>query len=112
MDQHQRCCPFAVTDKFKIGADAVLVGSSYLRGDETNVLPRIPAYQVVNLHASYRIDKQVQVYALAENVLNRHYATFGTLFDTQPIEFLPFSDPRTVSPAAPLDLYAGIKAKF
>jgi iron complex outermembrane recepter protein len=63
---------YAVTDKFKLGADAVLVGTSYLRGDETNVLLRIPAYQVLNLHASYRIDKNVQVYALAENVLNRH----------------------------------------
>jgi hypothetical protein len=27
--------------------------------------------------------------------------TFGTLFDTQAIAFLPFTDPRTVSPAAP-----------
>ncbi len=103
---------YAVTDKFKIGADAVFVGSSYLRGDETNVLPRIPAYQVVNLHASYQIDKNVQVYGLAENLLNRHYATFGTLFDTQAIAFMPFTDPRTVSPAAPLGLYAGVKAKF
>jgi iron complex outermembrane receptor protein len=76
------------------------------------VLPQIPAYQVVNLHASYRIDKNVQVYALAENVLNRHYTTFGTLFDTQAIAFLPFTDPRTLSPAAPLGLYAGMKAKF
>jgi iron complex outermembrane receptor protein len=103
---------YAVTDKFKIGADAVFVGSSYLRGDETNVLPVVPAYQVVNLHASYQIDKHVQVYALAENLLNQHYTTFGTLFDTQAIAFLPFTDPRTVSPAAPLGLYAGFKAKF
>jgi iron complex outermembrane receptor protein len=103
---------YFVTDKWKIGADASFVGSSYLRGDEINVLPRIPAYQVVNLRTSYQIDKNVQIYALAENALNRHYATFGTLFDTQAIGFLPFTDPRTVSPAAPLGVYAGLKAKF
>jgi iron complex outermembrane receptor protein len=103
---------YFVTDKWKIGADASFVGSSYLRGDETNVLPRIPAYQVVNLRTSYQIDKNVQVYAQAENALNRHYTTFGTLFDTQAIGFLPFTDPRTVSPAPPLGVYAGIKAKF
>ena len=101
-----------MTDKWKVGADASFVGSSYLRGDETNVLPRIPAYHVVNLRTSYQIDKNVQVYALAENALNRHYVTFGTLFDTQAIGFLPFTDPRTVSPAPPLGVYAGIKAKF
>ena len=103
---------YFITDKWKIGADASFVGSSYLRGDETNVLPRIPAYQVVNLRTSYQIDKNVQVYAQAENVLNRHYVTFGTLFDTQAIGFLPLTDPRTVSPAAPLGVYAGLRAKF
>jgi iron complex outermembrane receptor protein len=103
---------YFVTDKWKVGADASFVGSSYLRGDETNVLPRIPAYQVVNLRTSYQIDKNVQVYAQAENALNRHYVTFGTLFDTQAIGFLPLTDPRTVSPASPLGVYAGIKAKF
>jgi iron complex outermembrane receptor protein len=103
---------YFVTDKWKIGADASFVGSSYLRGDETNVLPRIPAYQVVNLRTSYQIDKNVQLYALAENALNRHYTTFGTLFDTQAIGFLPLTDPRTVSPAPPLGVYGGIKAKF
>ena len=76
------------------------------------MLPRIPAYQVVNLRTSYQIDKNVQVYAQAENALNRHYVTFGTLFDTQAIGFLPLTDPRTVSPAPPLGVYAGIKAKF
>ena len=103
---------YFVTDKWKVGADASFVGSSYLRGDETNVLPRIPAYQVANLRTSYQIDKNVQVYAQAENALNRHYVTFGTLFDTQAIGFLPLTDPRTVSPASPLGVYAGIKAKF
>jgi iron complex outermembrane receptor protein len=103
---------YFITDKWKIGADASFVGSSYLRGDEINVLPRIPAYQVLNLRTSYQIDKNVQIYALAENALNRHYTTFGTLFDTQAIGFLPFTDPRTVSPAAPLGVYAGLKAKF
>jgi iron complex outermembrane receptor protein len=103
---------YFVTDKWKIGADASFVGSSYLRGDEINLLPRIPAYQVLNLRMSYQIDKNVQVYALAENALNRHYTTFGTLFDTQAIGFLPFTDPRTVAPAPPLGVYAGIKAKF
>jgi iron complex outermembrane receptor protein len=103
---------YFVTEKWKVGADSSFVGSSYLRGDETNLLPRIPAYQVVNLRTSYQIDKNVQVYALAENALNRHYTTFGTLFDTTAIGFLPLTDPRTVSPAPPLGVYAGVKAKF
>jgi iron complex outermembrane receptor protein len=103
---------YSLTDKWKIGADASFVGSSYLRGDEINLLPKIPAYQVVNLRMSYQIDKNVQVYGLIENLLDRRYATFGTLFDTTAISFLPLSDPRTVSPAQPFSAYVGMKAKF
>jgi outer membrane receptor protein involved in Fe transport len=103
---------YALTDKWKLGVDASFVGSSYIRGDEINLLPKIPAYQVVNLHTSYQIDKHVQVYGLVENLLDRRYATFGTLFDTTAIGFLPFTDPRTVSPAQPFSAYVGLKAKF
>ncbi|MEA2841376.1 MAG: iron complex outerrane recepter protein [Methylobacteriaceae bacterium] len=105
-------CDYFLTDKWKVGADASFVGSSYLRGDEINLLPKIPAYQVVNLRTSYQIDKNVQVYGIVENLLDRRYATFGTLFDTQAIGFLPFTDPRTVSPAQPFSAYVGVKAKF
>lgn len=103
---------YALTDKWKLGADASFVGSSYLRGDEINVLPQLSAYQVVNLHTSYQLDKHVQVYGMVENLLNRHYQTFGTLLDTGAIGFLPLTDPRTVSPAQPISVYVGMKAKF
>ncbi len=103
---------YALTDKWKVGADASFVGSSYLRGDEINALPQIPAYQVVNLRTSYQLDKNVQIYGIVENLFDRRYATFGTLFDTQAIGFLPLNDPRTLSPAAPLSVYAGVKTKF
>ncbi|GAC1330815.1 MAG: TonB-dependent receptor [Beijerinckiaceae bacterium] len=103
---------YAVTDKWKVGADAIFIGSSYLRGDETNLLPKIPAYQVVNVKTSYQIDKNVQVYGLIENLLDRRYSTFGTLFDVTALGFLNLTDPRTVSPAPPLGAYAGLKVTF
>jgi iron complex outermembrane receptor protein len=103
---------YALTDKWKLGADASFVGSSYLRGDEINLLPKIPAYQVVNLHTSYQIDKDVQVYGVVENLLDRRHSTFGTLFDVAAIGFLPLNDARTVSPAQPFSAYVGMKAKF
>ena len=48
---------YAVTDAFKVGGDALFVGSQYFVGDESNQFMKLPAYAVFNLHASYQIDK-------------------------------------------------------
>ncbi|GAG43740.1 unnamed protein product, partial [marine sediment metagenome] len=78
--------------------------------------PKLPGYAVVNLHGSYQIDRTWQVYGRIDNLLNNHYATFGTFFD---IGQLPnfttggaFTDARSVSPARPQAAYVGVKATF
>jgi outer membrane receptor protein involved in Fe transport len=109
---------YSVTDAFKIGGDALFVDSQYFVGDESNQAQRLPAYAVVNLHASYQINKTFQIYARADNVFDNRYATYGTFFDTNGgvPNFAnggqPFTDPRSVSPARPRALYAGLKATF
>ncbi len=108
---------YAVTDAFKIGGDALLVGSQYFVGDESNQAQRLPAYAVFNLHASYQINKMFQVYARADNIFDNRYATYGTFFDTGAIPNFAnggaaFTDPRSVSPARPRAIYAGLKATF
>jgi outer membrane receptor protein involved in Fe transport len=86
-------------------------------GDESNQAPRLPSYAVFNLHASYQINKTFQVYARADNILDNRYATFGTFFNTAAVPNsanggAPFTDPRSVSPARPRAIYAGLKATF
>ena len=46
------------------------------------------------------------------NLFDRKYYTFGTFFERDQVRFLQLSDPRTLSPAAPLAVLAGIRAVF
>jgi outer membrane receptor protein involved in Fe transport len=108
---------YAFTDQFRAGGDVLYVGSQYFVGDESNQFPQLPSYAVVNLHASYQITKNVQVYAKADNVFNNLYASYGTFFDTGALPNFanggaPFTDPRSLSPAQPRTFYTGMKVTF
>jgi iron complex outermembrane recepter protein len=41
---------YAVTDKWKVGADLNVVGNEYLFGDGTNQSPQVPAYAAKSAH--------------------------------------------------------------
>jgi outer membrane receptor protein involved in Fe transport len=108
---------YNVTDAFKVGGDMLYVSSQYFAGDASNQAPQLPGYTVVNVRASYQINKTFQVYARADNIFNNHYASYGTFFDTTAVPNFTnggaaFTDPRSLSPARPLAVYAGLKATF
>jgi iron complex outermembrane recepter protein len=103
---------YAVLQNWKLGADLIAVSGQYLRGDESNLNPMIPGYWLVNLRSTYQVSKTVEVFGLVQNLFNRRYYTYGTFFNTTQIPFLGLSDPRTLSPGAPLAAYAGLRAKF
>jgi outer membrane receptor protein involved in Fe transport len=108
---------YNVTDAFKIGGDLLYVSSQYFVGDGSNQAPQLPGYAVVNMHASYQIDKTYQVYVRADNIFNNLYASYGTFFDTTALPNFAnggaaFTNPASLSPARPLALYAGLKATF
>jgi iron complex outermembrane receptor protein len=95
-----------------VGGDMVAVSGQYLVGDESNLNPKLPGYWVANLHTSYKVSKQVEVFGMVRNVFDKRYYTAGTFFETDAIPFLNLSDPRTVSPGAPRAFYAGLRGKF
>jgi outer membrane receptor protein involved in Fe transport len=107
---------YAVTDAWKVGGDMQFVGSQYFAADQSNQFPKLPSYTVFNLHTSYQVTKAVQLYARADNVLDNRYATYGTFFDTTALPNFStgnaFTDPRSLSPARPRALYAGMKITF
>ena len=88
------------------------VSGQYLRGDENNLNPMLPGYWVLNLNTTYQVAKNVEVFGLVQNVFNNKFYTFGTFFETSEVPFLGLTDPRTLSPGAPLAAYAGVRAKF
>jgi iron complex outermembrane receptor protein len=103
---------YAILPQWKVGADLVAVSGQYLAGDESNQNPKIPGYWMVNLHTSYQVNKNVEAFALIQNLFDTRYYTYGTFFDTSEVPFLGLTDPRTMSPGAPFAVYAGLRVKL
>jgi iron complex outermembrane receptor protein len=59
--------------------------------------PRVPAYWGVNLHSSYQVTKNIEVFGLVRKLFDQRYYVFGTFFQTA---------------GAPLAVYAGLRAKL
>ncbi len=84
--------------------------------------PPIPSYTVVNLHTTYTPVQHVEIFASIENLLNRKYGTWGILSDPTgtgapgvPVDGVtngPGVDNRFLSPAAPLEIFGGIRIQF
>jgi outer membrane receptor protein involved in Fe transport len=108
---------YLITDAFKVGADAIFVSDQYFVGDESNQAQKVPSYAVFNVHASYQVDKTFQIYGKINNLLDNHYATYGTFFETDALPNFaaggaPFNDARALNPAYPRTFYAGVRATF
>jgi iron complex outermembrane receptor protein len=103
---------YQITDPWKFGADLNVIGNQWLVGDESNQNPKLPAYWTVNLHSSYQLSKNVELYGLVRNLFNQHYYVYGTFFETDSFPYLNLTDPRTFVPGMPLAVYAGLRGTF
>lgn len=108
---------YAVTEEWKVGGNALFVSSQYLVGDESNQSSKLPSYTVFNLHTSYQVTRNVQLYGKIDNIFDNRYATYGQFFDTGAVPNFtnggnPFTDPRSLSPARPRAFYAGARVTF
>ncbi|MBL8566146.1 MAG: TonB-dependent receptor [Hyphomicrobiaceae bacterium] len=109
---------YFVTPKWKVGADLIATSGQYFFGDDANLLPKLGGYTRVDVSTSYDFNKNVQFYAYANNIFDRKYGLFGTLFDADeaPGEVVApgftFTDPRSIVPATPIAIYGGVKVTF
>jgi iron complex outermembrane receptor protein len=106
---------YAATPDWKIGGNLTAVGSQYYVGDDGNQNPKLPAYWFVNLYTSYQLTKEIQLFALLNNVFDRHFSTYGTYFQVDSVAnaiSTPLTDPRTQTPAQPLSVYAGARIRW
>jgi iron complex outermembrane recepter protein len=100
---------YQITDPWKFGADLNVVGSQWIVGDEANQNAKIPASWVVNLHSSYKVSENVEVFGLVRNLFDQHYYTYGTFFDVTTAPYLNLTDPRTFLPGMPFAAYLGVR---
>ena len=100
---------YQITKPWKFGADLNIIGSQWLVGDEANQLAKVPAYWVVNLHSSYKVSDNIEVFGLVRNLFDQHYYVYGTLFEIDLFPYLNLTDPRTFVPGMPFAAYVGVR---
>lgn len=115
---------YGVTSKWRFGADMIAVSNQIFVGDEGNDNTPLPGYAKVNLHTSYDLTDNIQIYGLIDNVFNTRYGLFGTYFNTDAGQYAAGADPalaglqydennaKTILPAPPVTAYGGVKVRF
>jgi iron complex outermembrane recepter protein len=107
---------YKVSDAWTVGGTAIAADGQYLFGDESNQNAQTPPYFVLNLHSSYQVTRNVQLFSEIDNVFNAQYYTYGTFGPTSavPVAQVPAgaTNPREYSPAAPIGAVVGVRATF
>jgi outer membrane receptor protein involved in Fe transport len=70
---------YDVTSKLLVGTNLILVSGQYAHGDEVNQQIKVPGYGVMNLDVRYKLNDELSLFALANNVLNKTYSTYGVM---------------------------------
>ena len=97
-----------------VGLDLLYNSGQFLRGDESNQLAELDGYALVNLRASYALNKHCEMFTRVSNLLDADYENFGLLGE-QPAEVLPgLADQRPifVGAGAPRAAWVGVRLKF
>jgi iron complex outermembrane recepter protein len=113
---------YRITPSWTVGGVLTYFSDQYLRGDESNQNPPLPGYAVVNLHTSYTVNENVELFASLQNALNTRYATFGAFGDPTGIGAPgipagavangPGVDNRFLGPAPPIAVFGGVRVRF
>jgi outer membrane receptor protein involved in Fe transport len=106
---------YRLTDAWTIGGTGIAASGRFLFGDEANLTPKTPAYFVLNLHTSYQLTPNLQLFGLLQNAFNTTFYTFGTFSPTSSV-FLAqapgATNPRSYSPGAPIAGTVGVRVTF
>ena len=113
---------YSLSRNWSVGGSLVLASGSFYRGDESNQNPQLPGYHVVSLRTSYRINKQVELFANVQNLFDERYSTFGLYSDPtgvgapgvppDAVSNGPGVDNRFQSPGMPRAYFGGVKISF
>jgi iron complex outermembrane recepter protein len=106
---------YKITDAWTVGATGIAASSQYLFGDEANLAKTMPGYFVLNLNTSYKVTRNIEIFALLQNVLDARYYVYGTFSPTSSLQFYPApgaTDTRSFNIAAPIAGFAGVRVTF
>ena len=110
----------AVAPGWQVGANLLLNGATFARGDENNQAAngRVGGYAVLNLDTTYKVSPHVELFARANNVFDRKYANFGILGDNVFANAAHTFDPAHarsetfLGQGAPFGAWAGVRLSW
>ena len=115
LHQFKASAYYNVTDKWTVGATLQVASDQFLFGDEANLNPPLPGYATLGASTSYKLLRNLELFAWADNITNAQYYTFGTFSPTSSV-FIAQAPGATLtqsfSPAAPFAVFGGLRAKF
>ena len=86
---------------------AIFASSAFQFDDEANLNPLLAPY--------FTLNDNVQLFAWAQNITTAHYDTFGTFSPTSSVfsaRAPGATNPRSLSPAAPIGGFGGVRVTF
>jgi iron complex outermembrane recepter protein len=111
-----------ITPRWTVGGTLNWASDFHYVGDESNQLAAIPGYTVASLHTSYSPAAHFEFFATVSNLFNSKYATWGVLSDPTAVGAPgippngttngPGVDNRFLSPAAPFEVFGGLRVSF
>jgi iron complex outermembrane recepter protein len=111
-----------VLPNWSVGASFVFVSDSFYKGDESNQNPQLPSYHVFSLRTSFKVAKQVELFANVQNLFDERYSTFGLFGDPTGVNAPgvpagagsndPGVDNRFQSPGMPRAYFGGVRVTF
>jgi iron complex outermembrane receptor protein len=112
----------SIVQNWSVGGSFQLVSGSFYKGDESNQNARLPGFHVASLRSSYRVGRQLEIFANVQNLFDERYSTFGLLSDPTGVGAPgipagaqandPRVDNRFQSPAMPRAYFGGLRFSF
>jgi iron complex outermembrane recepter protein len=111
-----------LTTKWKFGADLIAASDQVFFGDEGNDNATLDGYAKVDIHTSYNLTENVQIYGLINNLFDARYGLFGAYYNREAasnaagadpsLAGVSFSNAETIVPAPPITYYGGLKVRY
>ncbi len=102
---------YEIISNWFFGGDMQYASNQYLRSDDSNTYPKVGEYTIVNLNTRYAITKNVEIFAMAKNIFDSTYETYGVVNQNF---FKPVGERGIgfLGPGAPISGWAGVRIKF
>ena len=101
----------AVTDRVAVSAAVRAQSGQHFRGDEANLLDRVPGFAVVDARGRVRLTDRLALVGHVANLFDAEYSSFGVLGEADLLG-TDSDDPRFYSPGAPRGAWIGVEVDF